>query len=111
MFSIIPGSNSKNECISKPSSFLISIIVKPYFSNFTIDNYGSISKSNYCFPLGLLKHLLINKKRDFPKIYFKEKKGFNYVKSFKFNDIEPFTGIVLFIFWDWINKFSPFPSI
>ena len=84
---LTPKPEDKNLIKYKSKNLKIEI-VKPYFSNYTIDNYGSISKSNYCFPLGLLKNLLINKKRDFPKIYFKEKKGFNYVKSFKFNDIE-----------------------
>ncbi len=63
-------------------------ILKPYYVNYLIDDFGDLSKMNYALPIGLFKFLLNNEIDDYYKIFYRNKKDLNYPKIYNIFEIE-----------------------
>ena len=77
-----------NNLIKFKSNNLKIEILKPYYLNYMIDNYGDISKINYSLPIGLFKFLLNHEIDDYYQIFYRNKKDLNYPKIYNVSEIE-----------------------
>ena len=77
-----------NNLVKFKSNNLKIEILKPYYLNYIIDDYGDITQINYYLPIGLFKFLLNNDFDEYYKIFYRNKKDLNLPKIFNICEIE-----------------------